>query len=236
MDRYLDRFRTREPSVAVVGDTPDSDTTTVLPETIDERRSDYADTQFGAVPKCAAAFEIFADDVVLGYPNGYSTVESDEVSTPRDRRGRPVHIQGGNPYRQLSVLQTLTQPTLTGDPPADIVGDGNGVLKASYTGEYWTADGYQPANHLRTREIVSYSLLEIKGFWIVQGVWLAATPLEAYGPAVLEPDDPVYATGGDIRTREDRETAYLEADDHGRRQVYRSETEKRFIEYRERLL
>lgn len=41
----------------------------------------------------------------------------------------------------------------------------------------------------------------------------AATPLEAYGPAVLEPDDPVSATGGDIRTREKLETAYVEAYD-----------------------
>lgn len=84
LDRYLDRFHTLEPSVAVVGDASDSDTVPFLQETIDELRSDYADTQFVAVPNCAAAFEIFADAVGLGYPNRYSTVESDEFSTPRD--------------------------------------------------------------------------------------------------------------------------------------------------------
>ncbi len=129
--------------VAVVGDAPTSDTASVLQEAIDELRSNYSDTQFVAVPKCREAFDIFEDDVVLGYPNGYSTVDPNEYSDPVNWRGRSVHILGGNPHRQLSVLQTLTQPTLAGDPPADIVGvDGNGVIKAAYKGEYWTADGY----------------------------------------------------------------------------------------------
>ena len=195
MDRYLDRVHTLEPAVAVVGDAPTSDTASVIQETIDDLRPTYPNTQFVAVPKCAAAFDIFADDVVLGYPNGYSTVDPTEYSTPRDWRGRSVHLLGGNPHRQHSILQTLTQPTLSRDPPADIRGvDGNGVLKAAWFGEYWTADGYQRADHLSIRETVDRSLLEIKGFWQSHGVWPESTPLEEYGPAVLEPDDPVYAT------------------------------------------
>ena len=189
-----------------------------------------------AVPKCAAAFDIFEDDVVLGYPNGYSTVDPIEYSTPRDWRGRPVHILGGNPHRQLSVLRTLIQPTLTDDPPADIVGvDGNSVLKAAYKGDYWTAGGYRTADHLSIRETVSRSLLEIKGFWQSHGVWPESTPLEEYGPAVLEPDDPVYATGGDIRTREELETAYVESYDGELTRAYQSKTAKRFVEYRDSL-
>ena len=236
LDRYLDRFHTVEPSVAVVGDAPTSDTATVLQKTIDELRSDYADTQFVAVPKCAAAFEIFADDVVLGYPNGYSTVDPAKYSDLVDWRGHSVHILGGNPHSQRSVLQILTQPTLAGDLPADIVGvDGNGVIKAAYKGEDWTADGYQSADHLSIRETVDRSLLEMKGFWQSHGVWPATTPLEEYGPAVLEPDDPVYATGGDIRTRDDLETAYVEPYDGELTRAYQSETTKRFVEYRDGL-
>ena len=194
------------------------------------------DTQFVAVPKCKAAFDIFEDDTVLGYPNGYSTVDPDEFSTPRDWRGRSIHLLGGSPHRQRSVLQTLTQPTLTDDPPADIVGvDGNSIVKAAYVGEYWTADGYRPADHLSIRETVDRSLLEIKGFWQSHGVWPESTPLEEYGPAVLEPDDPVYATGGDIRTREELETAYVEPYDGELTRAYQSETAKRFVEYRDDL-
>lgn len=190
-----------------------------------------------AVPKCHEAFNIFDDDVVLGYPNGYSTIDPADYSTPRDWRGRSIHLLGGSPYCQCSVLQTLTQPTLTDDPPADIVGvDGNGVIKAAYKGEYWTADGYQRADHLSIRETMDRSLLEMKGFWQSHGVWPESTPLEEYGPAVLEPDDPVYATGGDIRTREELETAYVEAYDDRCAQAYRSETGKRFVEYRDGLL
>ena len=236
MDRYLDRFHTLEPSVAVVGDAPTSDTASVLQETIDELRSAYADTQFVAVPKCHEAFSIFDDDVVLGYPNGYSTIDPADYSTPRDWRGRSIHLLGGSPHHQRSVLQTLTQPTLTGDPPADIVGvDGNGVLKAAYKGEYWTADGYQRADHLSIRETVNRSLVEMKRFWQSHGVWPDSTPRDEYGPAVLEPDDPVYATGGDIRTREELETAYVDSYDGDLTRAYEFETAKQFVEHRDGL-
>ena len=71
-DPNLDRFHTVEPVVAVVGDASTRDAASTLQNAIDELRPTYPDTQFVAVPKCREAFDIFDDDVALGYPNGYS--------------------------------------------------------------------------------------------------------------------------------------------------------------------
>lgn len=64
------------------------------------------------------------------------------------------------------MIEELTQPTLTGEPPADIVGlDWNGPQKAAYLGEHWSRDGWQPADHLSIRDTVCESLREIKAYW-----------------------------------------------------------------------
>lgn len=236
LDRYLDKVQTLEPEVAVVGDADTGRQARRIQAAIDELHGRYDDLRCIAVPKCEAAFDVFADDVVLGYPNGYSTVDPDDFSDIVDWRDDKVWILGGNPHSQHEVVETLTQPTLTDDPPTDIVGvDGNGVLKAAYMGEYYTSDGYRPADHLSIRETVSNSLLEMKGYWQRHGMWPDSTPIEEYGPAVLEPDDRVYAaSGGDIRTKDDLESAYVETYDDRLTVAFESETAQRFVEYRER--
>lgn len=234
LDRFVQRVHTLTPEVAVVGDAYTPDDAVAIQTAVDDLPTGV---QAVAVPKCQEAFDVF-DDVVLGYPNGYSTIEPAEYSTPVDWRDRSVHLLGGNPHSQYRVLQQLTQPTLDGRPPADIVGvDGNGVIKAAYVGEYWTPDGYRRADQLSVRATVSQSLQEVKGFWQNHGLWPASTPLEEYGPAVLEPDDRVYtASGGDIRTQAELETAYLETYDDELTRAYESTTAKQFVEYRDELL
>lgn len=234
LDRFCERVHQYTPDIAVVGDAYTEEDATAIQAAIDDLPDDILCI---AVPKCAEAFEIFDEDVVLGYPNGYSTTDPDEYSTPRSWRGRPAHVLGGSPHQQRAVIEELTQPTLAEDPPADIKGvDGNGILKAAYHGEYWDADGYRRADHLSIRETVSRSLIEIKRFWQSSGCWPDETPLERYGPAVVEPDDPVYAgTGGDIRTREDLERAYIGTYTDCPTLAFETRTEQRFVEYRDGL-
>lgn len=138
--------------MAVVGDTYTAGDAARIQAAIDDLSRSV---EAVAVPKCPESFDILVDDVVLGYPNGYSAVGPADYSTPRDWRDRRVHVLGGNPHSQRTVIEQLTQPTLADAPLADIVGvDGNGVLKAAYTGEYWTPDGYRRADHLSIRDTV----------------------------------------------------------------------------------
>ena len=158
----------------------------------------------------------------------------------------------------LYVIQQLTQPTLTGDPPADIVGlDWNGPHKVAYNGESWSRNGWQRADQLSIRSTVRRSLREMRAYWTDRGVWPTTPTLrDRYGPAVREPNNPVWAaTGGDIyepdallgpdewETRvdyDDDETSPLEhaivvSYDDGRTLAYRSQTERDHVEYYEGL-
>ncbi|WP_425499090.1 DUF6610 family protein [Natronosalvus amylolyticus] len=74
--------------------------------------------------------------------------------------------------------------------------DWKGVQKAAYSGEHWYLDGWQSADHPSIRDTVRTSLQEIKRFWQEQDVCPDTEPGDPYGPAVLEPDEPVYA--GDV--------------------------------------
>ena len=65
-------------------------------------------------------------------------------------------------------------------------------------------------------------------------MWPSTEPRDIYGEAVMEPDDAVYAAGGDIKTREDLETAVVEEYDTGT-YAFESETEQAWIECREGL-
>jgi len=70
--------------------------------------------------------------------------------------GRRVHILGGSPPRQLDSIRQLTRPTLTDEPPADIVGvDWNRLHRGAQFGEFWTADGWddsgRDADHVTVR-------------------------------------------------------------------------------------
>ena len=187
------------------------------------------------MPKCKQAFEVLDDDVVLGYANGYSDIQAEDLGL-HHYRGRDVHVLGSSPPKQYQVIQQLTQPNLR-DDPANIRGvDWNGAHKVAYLGEYWSRDGWQSADHLSIRETVEESLRGIKNFWQEKDLWPETEPKDIFGSPYEEPDDPVYAVSGqDIDSREKLETACI--GEYGS-ETYASESEtaKRFVEYREGIL
>lgn len=235
--RYLDRFDQYDPSVAILGDAYTPAEARGLNDLAAGLQEEYAHKEFVVVPKCRAAFDILADDIVLGYAMGYGDVQADDVSERSDWRGRKVHLLGAAPPKQYLVIEDLTQPTLGNEPPADIIGlDWNGMQKVAYYGEHWTRDGWRSADHLSVRETVRASLQEIKRFWQDHGVWPETEPIDLYGPAVREPDEPVYVVdGGDITSREQLEDSIIAEYDEEGLLAYRTETERAFVEWREGL-
>ena len=236
LERYRDRFDRYDPSVAILGDAYTPRDARLLNDFAGELSENHPYKAFVVVPKCSEALSLINDEVVLGYAMGYSDVQAHKVADLNEWRGRKVHLLGASPHTQYEVIEALTQPTLTDDPPADIVGlDWNGMQKVAYHGEYWTPDGWRPADHLSIRETVRTSLRAIKQFWQDRGVWPDTEPIDLYGPAVSVPDDPVYAvTGADIETREQLEASVVVEYSDGIR-AYRTETEQAFLEWREDL-
>lgn len=238
IDRYLECFKEYNPSVAILGDAYTPVEAEGLNKTVGELQEEYPFKEYVAVPKCREAFDIFDEDVILGYAMGYSDVHADDVSPLREWRGRRVHLLGASPPKQYSTIQDLTQPNLYGDPPADIVGlDWNGPHKVAYNGEFWSRAGWQPADHLSIRETVRKSLEEIKAFWQEKGVWPALEPIDLYDEAVKEPEFEIYMDqGGDpILDREGLESAYVEEYEEKGTLAFQNESRKKFIEYREDL-
>ena len=184
------------------------------------------------VPKCEEAFEILDGDIVLGYANGHSDVQAEDLGL-QHYRGRDVHVLGSSPPKQYKVIQQLTQPNLTDDPPANIRGvDWNGAHKIAYLGEYWSRDGWQSADHLSIRETVEKSLKEIKEFWCEKDMWPECEPVDLYGSASKQPDDPVFAVSGrDLGSKENLETAVIK-EDGDRTYAFESDTAQNYFEYR----
>lgn len=236
--RYLDRFEQYDPSVAVLGDAYTRWDAEQYQKVINELREEYPYKEYIVVPKCRAAFDELDEEVTLGMPLGYSEESWKDFSDLTDWRSRDIHLLGGNPHKQYDAIQELTQPTVTGHQPADIVGmDWNGPHKGALVGEYWTPDGWEQADQLTVRETVRKSLEEIKRYWQDQGVWPETEPINLYGPAVEEPDELLYMDqGGDpIPSREALESAYVDEYEDKGVLAFASETQKDFIEYRENL-
>ncbi|WP_251344593.1 DUF6610 family protein [Haloplanus halophilus] len=264
LERYLETFRTYEPEIGVIGDAPTPEAAYRFVDAARDLKADYPDATLIIVPKCRGAIDIIGDaeipgtPLVLGYSMGYSDILADDFSEVADWRGQRVHLLGASPPKQWAVIQQLTQPTLAGDPPADIIGlDWNGAHKVAYNGEFWSRDGWQRADHLSIRSTVRRSLREMRSYWEAPGVWpIRPTLRERHGTAVREPDDAVWAaTGGDIsepdplsgpdewETRvdfDDDETYPIEhaivvTYEDGRTLAYRSQTERDYVEYYEGL-
>jgi hypothetical protein len=239
LDRYLETYRRYEPDIAILGDAYSPEQAYDLDLTAAKLRSERSDLDIVIVPKCPEAFDILEDDIILGYPVGYSELDPFDYSTIQDWRDRQVHILGGNPKIQYEAIQTLTQPTLTQDPPADIIGaDWNGMILGAWKGEYWSPHGWQPADHLSIRETVEHSLDKVKQFWQGHGLWPDEEPIDQYGPAVQMPDMEIFMDrGGDpIPCREALEQAYVEEYDEVGTVAFESEAGKNFLEYRSDLL
>lgn len=242
LDRYLQAFERYDPSVAVLGDAYNKEEATELNQTVDQLQKKYPHKEYVVVPKCREALETLDDDLTLGYAMGYSDLQASDFSDPIDWRGLKVHLLGASPPKQYAVIQELTQPTLTDDPPADIVGlDWNGTHRGACKGEYWTPSGWQPADHLSIRETVRKSLEESKRYWQERGVWPDTEPIELHGPAVHYPDDQIFMDlGGElIPNQEALEQAYVQSYEYNGEAVtwaFQSEVEKKFVEYRDGLL
>jgi hypothetical protein len=235
LDRYVKRIRglSRPPWVCVLGDAETPEQARDYTEFARSLADEFPYTEWVIVPKCSGAFEIIDDRFVLGYAMGYSDVQADDISEIGDWRGRRVHLLGASPPKQFEAIERLTQPTITGDPPANIIGiDWNGPQRIAYLGEYWSREGWQAADQLSIRETVRKSLREMRKFWQERGVWPTETPIESSGPATREPDDPVFAVNGEtIHEREALEDAIVVDYDNGQTLAYQSDTERAHVEY-----
>ncbi|EMA54887.1 DUF6610 family protein [Halococcus salifodinae] len=235
IDRYVACIRElpEQPWVCVLGDATTPEQAYEYTRLARSLVNEFPTTEFVIVPKCPEAFEIIDEQFVLGYPMGYSDIQATDISTMSDWRGRRIHLLGASPPKQFEVIEQLTQPTITGDPPADIVDlDWNGPQRVAYLGEYWSREGWQSADHLSIRATVRKSLHEMRKFWQERGVWPTDTPIESVGAAVHEPDDPVFtATGESIREYEMLEDAIIVEYGNGQTLAYQSETERAYVEY-----
>jgi len=181
LDRYVERFFEHEPQVGVIGDAYGIEEVDRYVAAAREIKGSYPEPDSSSSPKCRGAIHAIPDDLVVGYSRGYADRLAHEFSEPSDWRGRRVHILGGSPPKQLDVIKQLTRPTLTGDPPADIVGlDWNGLHRGAQFGEFWTADGWddsgRDADHVTVRKTVRHSLARIREFWQSHGIWPETTP------------------------------------------------------------
>ena len=266
LERYLSRFREVEPEIGVVGDARTPEEAYRFVEAARDLKSDYPDAALIIVPKCREAIDIVAnadvlgESLVLGYAMGRSDIKAWHFSDIANWRGHRVHLLGASPTKQWRVIQQLTQPNLTEDPPANIIGlDWNGPQGIAYKGESWSREGWQDADLLTIRETVRRSLHEMRAFWEERGVWPAegTTPIERLGHAVKEPDDPIWAANGtdlsdpdplgspdkwnDLVDYEDEdgpypiEQAIVVTYEDGRTFAYRTQTERDYIEYHEGL-
>jgi len=181
LDQYIERFFEHEPQVGVIGDAYGIDEVDRYVAAAREIKGSYPESDLVIVPKCRGAIHAVPDDLVVGYSRGYADRLAHEFSEPSDWRGRRVHILGGSPPKQLDVIKQLTRPTLTGDPPADIVGlDWNGLHRGAQFGEFWTANGWddsgRDADHVTVRKTVRHSLARVREFWNTHGIWPETTP------------------------------------------------------------
>lgn len=236
LDRFLETFYEREPSVAVVGDAYNREEAERYQDTIYELKEEYPRRRFIVAPKCEEAFDVLdPETTTLGYANGKSEIQAEELG-PARFRGWDVHILGGNPVEAYETIQTLTQPTLDDRELANVVGyDTNLPLRMAYW-EYWTPNGWKDNGVLSPRESAQKSYREIKAYLQDRGVWPETEPVELYGPPVTEPDGELFLNSGrHIRSREELEKAIVEDYDESV-YAFESDTARKFLEYREGLI
>ncbi|WP_367176294.1 DUF6610 family protein [Haloarcula rubripromontorii] len=231
LDRYIERFEQYEPSVGMLGDAYDQQEARRYNQAARELKRKFPGMEAIIVPKCRDAIDVIDEDIVLGYPMGYSDQTADEYTDIVDWRGRRVHLLGASPTKQYPVIEELTQPRVTGEEPADIVGvDWNGVHLAALHGEYFSPHGYGSADHLSIRETVRESLRHIRSYWKSRGVW--PTVKKDRTPLTAEPMDPVWAADGSRATVSGLEDAIVVEYENGQTLAYRSQHERDRVEYR----
>jgi hypothetical protein len=237
LDRFLEQYREWEPSVCVIGDAYTREEAEMYQGKIDDLSKSHPYRRFIVAPKCEAAFEVLnPDTTTLGYANGKSEIQAEELG-PAKFRGWDVHILGGNPEDAYEANQSLTQPTLDGSDPANVVGyDWNGPLRMAYW-EFWTPSGWKDNAGLTPRETARRSYEEIKQYLQGKGIWPETEPVNLYGEPVEEPDEFLWMDdgGNPISSREELESAYIGQYVEKGKLAFQSEVEKKFVEYREDL-
>jgi hypothetical protein len=237
LERFLEEWHERRPQVAVIGDAYDGDEALMYQAVIDDLVEDFPYKRFIVTPKSVEAFEYLnPETTVLGYPNGNSPIQGEDLG-PVNYRDFDVHILGGNPYEAVEAIDSLTQPTIDGRLPANIVGyDCNLPLRMAHW-EYWTPEGWKDNGALTPRETARRSYREIKKFLQDKDLWPETEPVDLYGQPTKEPDELIWMDdGGDpIGTIEDLEKAYVGEYEEQGKLAFRSEVQKKFIEYREDL-
>lgn len=237
LNRFLEEWRSRRPQVAVIGDAYTAEEAQEYQDVIDELVDEFPYKLFIVAPKCEEAFDILdPHTTTLGYANGDSPIQAEDLGTAKFR-GWDVHILGGNPHEAYEAIQSLTQPTIDERPPADVVGyDCNLPLRMAHW-EYWTPNGWHDNAGMTPRETARRSYKEIKEFWQDKDLWPETEPINIYGEPTEEPDEFLWMDdGGDpISSLEGLEKAYIgEYEDKGKL-AFRSQSHKKFIEYREGL-
>jgi hypothetical protein len=221
----------------VIGDAYNGDEAGEYQEVIDDLVEDYPYRRFIVAPKCEEAFDILdPETTTLGYANGDSPVQAEDLG-PAKFRGWDIHILGGNPNEAFSAIQKLTQPTIDNRTPSNIVGyDCNLPLRMAHW-EYWTPEGWEDNAGMTPRETARRSYVEIKQFLKDKEIWPETEPVELYGKPTESPDEFLWMDdGGDpISSIDELEKAYVQEYEDKGKLAFQSETEKKFIEYREQL-
>lgn len=179
LDRFVERVLDIEPDVAVLGDLYNVDDLGRHLDAADCVWNELPEVNLILVPKCSEALHAIPEEFVLGFPNGTSDVQALDIADYREWREIPnqIHILGGTPLSSHDHIVELTRETVTDTPRADIVGlDWNGYQKfAENHGDYADAGGGWHRNlrddYLPKRDLIRYSLLNAKHYWVSRSVW-----------------------------------------------------------------
>jgi hypothetical protein len=201
-DRFREKVAQYRPKIAVLGDSDDPEEMRDLLGDARDLQAGYDDLRIVVVPKSRAALAAIPldADVVVGYSNGYADRTADEFSNPEDWSSRDVHILGGSPPTQWTVIQRLAQTETTladfgagaSQDPANVVGlDWNGLYNVAAKGEYWhrKSPHWRPADELSIRETIRQGLAHVRLFWEERGVW-PAKPYSGTASVVRDPPEP----------------------------------------------
>ena len=179
LERFVERAFEYEPEIAVLGDIYSRGELESHLDAADEIWGSYPEMELMLVPKCGDVLKDIPSEFVLGYANGASPIQATDIATHREWRSvdNRLHILGGTPLSTHEEIVALTKEWVTGESPADIAGlDWNGYQRyAENHGDYAAADGGWHRNlrdqYIPKRDLVRYSLLNAKHFWVSKGVW-----------------------------------------------------------------
>jgi hypothetical protein len=178
LHRFVQEVKQRKPEIAVLGDITDANDLGKHLEVGDELLDSHSDLTLIIVPKTEEILHSIPDRYVLGFPNGTSDIQGLDVAPYHEwqKTGNDIHILGGTPLQIKTIIDELTIPRL-GVEPANIVGlDTNRITwRAMERGDYEKPSGGCHENlredYRSARELISYSLINTREFWISHGIW-----------------------------------------------------------------